>query len=100
MYCCSIIWYSPRIKLTNQQGDIETSRGNQKAFSPFNWSIFLMTYLLAIAAATLLRAVAIAAAIARATVVRLRLVDQAIAGIATSELGLGYVMLTQSSIYK
>ena len=46
-----------------------------------------MTYLLAIAAATLLRAVAIAAAIARATVVRLRLVAQAIAGIATRELG-------------
>ena len=45
-----------------------------------------MTCLLAIAAATLLRAVAVAAAIARATVVRLRLVAQAIAGIATSEL--------------
>ena len=51
-----------------------------------------MTYLLAIAAATLLRAVAIAAAIARATVVRLRLVAQAIAGIATSELGLCLLM--------
>ena len=43
--------------------------------------------LLAIAAATLLRTVSIAAAIARVTVVRLRLVAQAIAGIATSELG-------------
>ena len=41
----------------------------------------------AIAAATLLRAVAIAASIAQATVVRLRLVAQAIAGIATGELG-------------
>ena len=51
-----------------------------------------MTYLLAIAAATLLRAVAIAAAIARATVVRLRLVAQAIAGIATSDLGQGYLI--------
>ena len=59
----------------------------RKAFSPFDWSIFLVTYLLAIAAATLLWAVAIAAAIARATVVRLRLVVQATAGIATSELG-------------
>ena len=29
----------------------------RKAFPPFDWSIFLMTYLLAIAAATLLRAV-------------------------------------------
>ena len=46
-----------------------------------------MTYLLTIAAATLLRAVAIAADIARARVVRLRLVVQAIAGIPTSELG-------------
>ena len=45
-----------------------------------------MTYLLALDAATLLRVVAIAAAIARATGVRLRLVAQAIAGIATSEL--------------
>ena len=36
------------------------------------------------------RMVAIAAAIARATVVRLRLVAQAIAGIATSELGQGF----------
>ena len=61
----------------------------RKAFSPFDWSIFLMTYLLAIATATLLRTVAIAAAIARAAVVRLGLVGQAIAGIATSELGLG-----------
>ena len=59
----------------------------RKAFSPFDWPIFLVTYLLAIAAATLHRAVAIAAAIARATVVRLRLVAQALAGIATSELG-------------
>ena len=54
----------------------------RRAFSPFDWSKFLMTYLLAIAAATLLRAVAIAAAIARATVVRLRLVARAIADIA------------------
>ena len=46
-----------------------------------------MTYLLAIAAATLLRAVAIASAIVRATVVQLRLVAQALAGIGTSELG-------------
>ena len=46
-----------------------------------------MTYLLAKAAATLLRAVAIA----RATAVRLRLVAQAIAVIATSELGLVYL---------
>ena len=46
-----------------------------------------MTYLLAIATAMLLREVAIAAAIARATVVPLRLVAQAIADIATSELG-------------
>ena len=36
----------------------------RKALSPFDWSIFLMTYLLAIAAATLRRAVALAAAIA------------------------------------
>ena len=49
--------------------------------------MFLVTYLLAIAAAILLRVVAIAAAIARATVVQLRLVAQAIASIATSELG-------------
>ena len=49
-----------------------------------------MTYLLAIAAATLLRAVAIAATVARATVVWLRLLAQATAGIATSELGLGF----------
>ena len=55
-----------------------------------------MTYLLAIAAATLLRAVAITAAIARATVVRLRLVAQAIAGIATSELGQGDLMSPDS----
>ena len=55
----------------------------RKAFSPFDWSIFLVTYLLAIAAAMLFRAVAIA----RATVVRFRLVAQAIAGIATTELG-------------
>ena len=61
----------------------------RKAFASFDWSIFLMTYLLAIAAATLLRTVAIAAAIARATVVRLRLVAQAIAGIAAIELGQG-----------
>ena len=46
-----------------------------------------MAYLLAVAAATLVRAVALAAAIIRATVVRLRLVAQAITGIATSELG-------------
>ena len=59
----------------------------RKAFSPFDWSIFRMTYLLAISAATLLRTVSIAAAIARATVVRLRLVAQTIAGIATTELG-------------
>ena len=59
----------------------------RKAFSPFDWSVFLLTYLLVIAAATLLRAVAIAVAIARATVVRLRLVAQAIAGNATGELG-------------
>ena len=52
-----------------------------------------MTYLLAIAGAMLLRAVAIAAAIARATVVRLRLVAQAIAGIATSELGHGLLKI-------
>ena len=51
-----------------------------------------MTYLLAIAAVRLLRAVAIAAAIDRATVVRLRLVAQAIAGIATSELGPGIIL--------
>ena len=84
-YCSSIIWYSPRIKPTNQLlklvGEI------RKTYSPFDWSIFLMTYLLAIATAKLLRTVAMAAAIARATVVRLRLVAQAIAGIATSELG-------------
>ena len=55
-----------------------------------------MTYLLAIAAATLLRAVAIAAAIARATVVQLRLVAKAIAGIATSEFGPG---VTLSIVY-
>ena len=61
----------------------------RKAFSPFDWSIFLMKYLLAIAAATLLRAVATAGAIAQATVIWLRLVAQAIAGIATSELGQG-----------
>ena len=59
----------------------------RKAFSPFDWSKFLMPYLLAIAAATLLRAVAIAAAIARATIVRLRLVAEAQTGTATSELG-------------
>ena len=60
----------------------------RKAFLPFDWSIFLVPYLLAIAAATLLRAVAIAAAIARATVVQMMLVAQAIDGIATSKLGL------------
>ena len=65
----------------------------RKIFSPFDWSIFLVTYLLAIAAATLLRAVAVAAALARATVVRLRLVAQAIAGIATSELGPGNLLI-------
>ena len=48
-----------------------------------------MAYVLAIAAATLLRAVAIAAAIVRAKVVRFRIVAQAIAGIALSELGPG-----------
>ena len=64
----------------------------RKAFSTYDWSIFFVTYLLAIAAATLLRAVA---AIARATVVRLRLVVQAIVGIATSELGLGIPMVSQ-----
>ena len=58
-----------------------------------------MTYLMAIAAATLLRAVAIAAAIARATVVRLRLVAQAIAGIATSELG-PVLLLCRTEQYK
>ena len=79
---------SPRIKPTNQQVDIETSRGNPKVFSPFDWSIFLMTYLLAITTATLLRAVAIAAAMARATVVLLKLVAQAISGMVSSELGL------------
>ena len=68
----------------------------RKAFSPFDWSIFLLTYLLAIAAVTLLRAVAINAAIARATVVWLRLVAQAIAGIATSELGQGVLMSPDS----
>ena len=62
--------------------------------SPFDQLIFLMTYLLSIAAATLLRAVAIAAAIDRAIVVRLRLVAKAIAGIAISELGHSFVLFS------
>ena len=59
-----------------------------------------MTYLLAIAAATFLRTVAIAATIARATVVRLRLVAQAIAGFATGELGLEYRLTCSFGRYR
>ena len=74
--------FSPQIKPTNHQGDMVTNKkiSGENPKSLLNWSIFLVMYLLAITAVMLLRAVAIAAAIARATVVRVRLVAQAITG--------------------